>query len=100
MKTKEIIDMLINRSDMLHRDQDSRTVMSFSILKQGSGHLHIENVVNQMETALVGTSTDVEYITGWHSGWHVSDDHEIICYAYIDLETDMEMVMEKCNPKN
>ena len=90
MKTKEIIDMLINRSDMLHRDQDSRTVMSFSILKQGSGHPHIEDAVNQMETALVGSSTKVEYITGWHSGWLVSDDQEIVCYAYIDLEMDKD----------
>ena len=88
--------MLIKRSDMLHRDQDSRTVMSLSILKQGSGHPHIETAVNEMETALVGTSTDVENITGWHSGWLVSDDHEIVCYAYIDLETDMEMI----NPGN
>lgn len=92
--------MLIKRSDMLLRGKGSRTVISFSILKQGSGHPHIEDAVNQMETALVGTSTDVEYITGWHSGWHVSEDHEIICYAYIDLETDMEMVMERNNPKN
>lgn len=80
---------------MLLRGKDSRTVLSFSILKQGSAHPHIEDAVNQMETALVGSSTNVEYITGWHSGWLVSDDHEIVCYAYIDLEMDMETI----NPK-
>ena len=99
MNTKEIIDMLIKRSDMLHRDQDSRTVISFSILKQGSAHPHIEDAVNQMETALVGASTQVECITGWHSGWLVSDDPEIVCYAYIDLELDMEMIQERINSK-
>lgn len=87
MKTQEIIDELI---DMLHGDGMSRSVLSLSILKQGHADIRIEDAVNELETSLVGTSTKLEHIKGWQSGWKISDDGEIICYAVIDLELDRD----------
>lgn len=87
MKTIEIIDKLI---DMLHGDGMSRSVLSLSILKQGHVDIRIEDAVNELETSLVGTSTKIEHIKGWQSGWKLSEDGEIICFAVIELELDRD----------
>ena len=82
--------MLIERSGMLTPEDGRRSVLELSIMKQGPGHVSLDKVEDYMHSSVVGSSTDDEHILGWSSGFKVSDDRDLVCYAIIDLALDQE----------
>ena len=82
--------MLIERSGMLSPGDGRRTVLELSIMKQGPGHVSLDKVVDYLHSSVIGSSTDDEHILGWSSGFKISDDRDLVCYAIIDFELDQE----------
>lgn len=75
---------------MLSPDDGRRTVLELSIMKQGPGHVSLDKVVDYLHSSVIGSSTDDEHILGWSSGFKISDDRDLVCYAIIDFELDQE----------
>jgi len=86
MNTRQIIDMLIERSNMSPQDEISRSVLEFSVMAQGPAHPTLDETLDHMLSSVIGASTEKEHIKGWHNGFYASEDRELVCYALVELE--------------